>query len=667
MIRHKFFTFLIAWVLSSCLSGAAVLCVTTGFDLHPVQPELLAGFCCGVSFWGSIFFLSSHGIPLFGIASSFLWGFVWLVKFPARQFLYLIQHICQVYGTAYGWGYPAWVSEPQSVTLPLMFLGHLAAGAVSFWGCQGKRAGFALGFTLFPLLLCLVVTDTIPNTLFLFLILTGCAIIILTAGVRKQNISQGNRLTVAVTLPIAAAMGLILILVPQKDYESQAQLLRQQVVSWVQQIPRQLNSGLCALSDSIEASRESTVSLSKLGKARLSTGQVMTVTAQHSGILYLRGQDYDHYTGTGWISTTQRSEVLPSAQRANSTVTIHTRRIQDILYIPCGCAQAFLLSGGRVPNSQKLRQYQIATGSDAGTQKVSSDVQRYLELPSSTKPAVQALLASVYPGYDTSAEAAAAIGSYVQGSAAYHLEPPTMPQEAKDFALWFLEESDCGYCVHFATAAVVLLRAAGIPARYVTGYLTAVNAGFPTTVTQADAHAWAEFWDQDAGVWRILEATPPAITQDTPAAETAISPHVEEKSHSAMPAVALKAPPGETRTETTGFCGHILYLTVGTGFAGILFWQRKLRLFLRKRHQSRGSTKTKALARWEEAEFLSRLLKEIPTEEVLFLAQKASFSHHELSAPELEQLDSYLRSCRQQLRQKQWYIRMIHKYIFAAY
>ena len=164
----------------------------------------------------------------------------------------------------------------------------------------------------------------------------------------------------------ALGTGLILILVPQKDYESQAQLLRQQVVSWVQQIPRQLNSGLCALSDSIEATRESTVSLSKLGNARLSTGQVMTVTAQHSGILYLRGQDYDHYTGTGWVSTTQRSEVLPAAQRANSTVTIHTRRIQDILYIPCDCAQAFLLSGGRVPNSQKLRQYQIATGSGKG-------------------------------------------------------------------------------------------------------------------------------------------------------------------------------------------------------------------------------------------------------------------------------------------------------------
>ena len=95
--------------------------------------------------------------------------------------------------------------------------------------------------------------------------------------------------------------------------------------------------------------------------------------------------------------------------------------------------------------------------------------------------------------------------------------------------------------------------------------------------------------------------------------------------------------------------------------------QRLLRLYLRKKRQSQGSVNTKALARWEEAERLSRLLKQEPPEEMLFLAQKAGFSHHELTTPELEQLDSYLRSCRQQLRYKKWYIRLIHKYILAAY
>ena len=460
MIRHKCFTFLIAWPLSSCLSAAAVLCLTTGFDLRQTQPELLILFCCGVSFVGSVFFLFSHGIPLFFIVSSFLWGFLWLFSFPAREFLYLIQHICQVYDTAYGWGSPTWVSDSQNVTLPLMFLGHLAAAAVSLWVCRGKQVRFALFFTLLPLFLCLVVTDTIPSTLSLFLILSGCAIIILTAEVRKRNIVQGNRLTAAITFPIAAVMALILILVPQKDYENHTRILRQQILSMVQHVPQKLNSGISVLSDTIVSARASSVNLAKLGTAKRSTAQVMTVTAQHSGILYLRGQDYDQYTGTGWVSTVQRSELLPSVQAANSTVTIRTRRLQNILYIPCNAAQTFPLSGGRVLNTEKLRQYQIATGTFSNNTEPHVDVQPYLELPPSTRSETQALLASICPGCNTIEETAAAIANFVQSSAVYHLEPATMPPNAADFALWFLKEADSGYCVHFATAATVLLQAA---------------------------------------------------------------------------------------------------------------------------------------------------------------------------------------------------------------
>ena len=55
------------------------------------------------------------------------------------------------------------------------------------------------------------------------------------------------------------------------------------------------------------------------------------------------------------------------------------------------------------------------------------------------------------------------IGNYVRGSAKYNLQTPKMPQEQEDFALWFLNDSDRGYCIHFASAATVLLRAAGIP------------------------------------------------------------------------------------------------------------------------------------------------------------------------------------------------------------
>ena len=119
-----------------------------------------------------------------------------------------------------------------------------------------------------------------------------------------------------------------------------------------------------------------------------------------------------------------------------------------------------------------------------------------------------------------------------------------MPPDAEDFALWFLREGERGYCVHFATAATVLLRAAGVPARYVTGYLTQTTAGKPVTVTGEDAHAWAEYYEPNLGLWLPLEATPAG--QDTPTAtQQATAP--TQPPETTLPEVA----PETTLPETT--------------------------------------------------------------------------------------------------------------------
>ena len=65
-----------------------------------------------------------------------------------------------------------------------------------------------------------------------------------------------------------------------------------------------------------------------------------------------------------------------------------------------------------------------------------------------------------------------AIANLVRTSGEYTLSPGTTP-EGRDFVDYFLFENQKGYCVHFASAAVALLRSQGIPARYAEGY--AVN------------------------------------------------------------------------------------------------------------------------------------------------------------------------------------------------
>lgn len=101
-------------------------------------------------------------------------------------------------------------------------------------------------------------------------------------------------------------------------------------------------------------------------------------------------------------------------------------------------------------------------------------------------------------------------------TAVYDLEAEASP-EGVDFTEHFLYEQKRGYCVHFATAATLMYRMCGVPARYVTGYIAPTNTFFPEkegsfTATLKDdmAHAWTEIYT-DAG-WVPVEATPPYVS-----------------------------------------------------------------------------------------------------------------------------------------------------------
>ena len=84
----------------------------------------------------------------------------------------------------------------------------------------------------------------------------------------------------------------------------------------------------------------------------------------------------------------------------------------------------------------------------------------------------------------------------------YTLQPPRLQLDSVDD---FLFNTRRGFCEHFASAFTVLARAAGIPARVVTGYQGGeVNpmTGY-IVVRQSDAHAWAEVWMEGRGWVRV--------------------------------------------------------------------------------------------------------------------------------------------------------------------
>jgi transglutaminase-like putative cysteine protease len=103
----------------------------------------------------------------------------------------------------------------------------------------------------------------------------------------------------------------------------------------------------------------------------------------------------------------------------------------------------------------------------------------------------------------------------------YTLTPPRLLEDAVD---QFLFETRQGFCEHYAASFVVLMRAAGLPARVVTGYqggtLNPVGGYF--IVRQRDAHAWTEVWLSDAGWVRVDPTAAVAPSRIMQGIETAL-------------------------------------------------------------------------------------------------------------------------------------------------
>lgn len=134
-------------------------------------------------------------------------------------------------------------------------------------------------------------------------------------------------------------------------------------------------------------------------------------------------------------------------------------------------------------------------GYHLATQLDGADRRRGLQLPAGFNPRAIALAERwrAQYGRDDAAIVQAALRLFHDGGFSYTLAPAPLGRDAVDDFLFSTHE---GFCEHYASAFTVLMRAAGIPARVVTGY----QGGYWNTmgnyllVRQSDAHAWSEVW-----------------------------------------------------------------------------------------------------------------------------------------------------------------------------
>jgi len=135
--------------------------------------------------------------------------------------------------------------------------------------------------------------------------------------------------------------------------------------------------------------------------------------------------------------------------------------------------------------------------------ETSTLLRRALSLPPDVNPQARALARSWRASARSDAEIVEKATQFIRtGGFVYTLEPPLLGAHAVDEFLFTTRQ---GFCEHFASAFAFLMRAAGVPARVVMGYLGGdVNSvDRIITVRQSEAHAWTEVFLQGRGWVRV--------------------------------------------------------------------------------------------------------------------------------------------------------------------
>jgi transglutaminase-like putative cysteine protease len=291
-----------------------------------------------------------------------------------------------------------------------------------------------------------------------------------------------------------------------------------------------------------------TVDLGMIGPIKRDPGIVMRVelpdrTGLQMDRFYLRGMAYDRYDGKSWTTRLSHRRALAESPAGTFTVRHVSSRSprplgqiirQTILLEALDTAVLFAapypesISGqflaiqsdptGAIylpfPASARLeytvhsRLTPVAPADLQFQPAVYTEVfaQHFLQLPESSER-VRALAQEITRSKTSAYEKAQAIEAYLSRNYRYSLDiPPGMQTRPLEE---FLFERKTGYCEHYATAMVVLLRNVGVPARLVTGFLATEwnEYGNYYLVRQRDAHAWVEVHLPNSG-WVTMDPTP---------------------------------------------------------------------------------------------------------------------------------------------------------------
>lgn len=415
---------------------------------------------------------------------------------------------------------------------------------------------------------------------------------------------------------------------------------------------------------------------------------VLSARADTDGTVYLRMSSYGDYSGTAWqiADDPPTASSLPLTALAiedQSDTQRHSMILQVKTTLPYSCvpyyclredaSDSFLMEDG--PGQQKVLYFSypgdlmhLAVPGEYESRERDYRAfahQYYTRLPDETASVMRQLSSAA--GLDASdPDIVQTVAKYVQNAGTYDLL--TEPYPSNDYAVWFLTEAHRGYCIHFATAAAVLYRSLGIPARVTLGYLLDARSDAEVEVSAADAHAWVEVYADGLG-WLPVEVTgqndardhssdnagemglekteaPGDMASDAsgegsdaPTAETAEGNETETPGSEQLPVgIVPGANPsdGKQNKDNTTARNRILLIVIPILLVSILPLRRLTARALLKRAYHQEDHRKAAVAVYRSAVYIGKLGASIP-EQIEITAEKARFSNHEITEEEINE------------------------------
>lgn len=275
-------------------------------------------------------------------------------------------------------------------------------------------------------------------------------------------------------------------------------------------VPKDAYSGMTGLSDSMRPGNISKLTLSGTIAFRVEFKDKIPPQNQ----LYWRGPVLWHYIDGEWLMNghepnTPRETLQVQGAPTFYSVTLepHNRKWLLMLDMPTTLPPNTLVSRDLQvlsPTPVRIRmRYEVSSNLDYTLAENLSDRDRGLaqQIPDDENPR-SIELAKTWNKQSPEAIVQSVLTMFRQESFVYTLSPPILGLNPIDD---FLFNTKRGFCEHYASSFVYLMRAAGVPARVVTGYQGGdINpVGNYLIVRQSDAHAWAEVWLQGRGWVRV--------------------------------------------------------------------------------------------------------------------------------------------------------------------